>query len=192
MGRNHISPAKRGICDFAPSIEPLIAFEATIKLHTVNPYVLVSAAQAHTLRPGWRRPMPVLVQVNGLPDPPWRINMMPTGDGDFYLYLHGTVRASTATQVGDVVRVVVAFDEDYRGGPDAVGQRAIAERLKSNEAALRHWTALSASRQKEVVRYIGRLKSEDARVRNLDTLQRVLAGSGERFLGRFWTAPSPE
>jgi hypothetical protein len=69
--------------------------------------------------------MPVLVQVNGLPDPPWRVNMMmqPIGDGDFYLYLDGDVRASTTTQVGDVVRVAVAFDEDYRGGPDAVGRR---------------------------------------------------------------------
>jgi hypothetical protein len=66
-----------------------VRFKALIKVHGVNPYVLVSAKRASQLRPGWRRPMPVLVTINGKPEKPWRINMMPVGDGSFRLYLHG-------------------------------------------------------------------------------------------------------
>jgi hypothetical protein len=46
-----------------------------------NPYTLVTPAQAKALKPGWRKPLPVLVRINGKPAEPWRINMMPVGDG---------------------------------------------------------------------------------------------------------------
>jgi len=36
--------------------------------------------------------MPVLIKINNKPNPPWKINMIPAGNGDFYLYLHGDVR----------------------------------------------------------------------------------------------------
>jgi len=42
------------------------------------------------LKSDWHRPMPVRVQVNGKARyPRWRINLMPVGDGDFFLYLLG-------------------------------------------------------------------------------------------------------
>jgi Domain of unknown function (DUF1905) len=47
--------------------------------------------------------MPVRIQVNGKPDTFWRINLMPAGDGDYLLYLHGHVRKASGTSVGDVV-----------------------------------------------------------------------------------------
>jgi len=59
----------------------------------------------------------VSVQVNGKPDTPWRINLMPVGDGDFFLYLHGQVRKASGTSVGDVVSITLAFDDEYKGGP---------------------------------------------------------------------------
>jgi hypothetical protein len=43
-----------------------------------------------------------------------RINMMPVGDGRFYLYPHGDVRKASGTAVGDRVRVEIAFDASYR------------------------------------------------------------------------------
>ena len=72
-------------------------FRAKIELRGINPYVLVSAARAARIRAGWKKPMPVLVQVNGRPEPAWPINMMPAGDGGFYLYLDGTVRKASGT-----------------------------------------------------------------------------------------------
>ncbi len=69
-----------------------------MKIRGINPYVLVSAVRARKIKPQWRRPLPVLVRINGHPKKtPWRINMMPVGDGSFYLYLHESVRHASET-----------------------------------------------------------------------------------------------
>ena len=69
-----------------------LRFRAPMEINRINPYVLVRADQAARLKRNWRKPMPVRVQVNGKPEVPWRINLMPVGDGHFFLYLHGQVR----------------------------------------------------------------------------------------------------
>src|SRR5690348_13173036 len=62
-----------------------LRFLAVIRMRGINPYVHVSASRANQLRKDWRKPMPVLTRVNGEPAAkPWRINMMPAGDGSFY------------------------------------------------------------------------------------------------------------
>jgi hypothetical protein len=89
-------------------------FQSTIKIRDGNPYIHVTAQRATKIKPDWRKPMPVLVQINGKPDVPWKINMMPIGDGAFYLYLHGYVRKASHTKVGDEVTVDVEFDRKYK------------------------------------------------------------------------------
>jgi hypothetical protein len=167
-----------------------LQFRATIQIRGVNPYVLVSAEQAAGLRSGWRKPMPVRIQVNGKPDVPWRINMMPVGDGDFFLYLAGEVRKASATGVGDRVSLSVAFDDDYKGGPaDLVW---FEDELAGNDAAGRAWDSLSPSRQKEIVRYLANLKSPEARRRNLERALGVLSGDQARFMARSWNTADGE
>ena len=97
--------------------KPRVRFRAGIKIRGINPYVHVSAEVAGALKPGWRRPMPVRVQIDGEPNPAWPINMMPGGDGSFYLYLHAQLRDASRTKVGDQVTVEISFDDQYRGGP---------------------------------------------------------------------------
>ena len=94
-----------------------ICFEAVIEIRGVNPFVGVSSAQAEALKPGWRKPLPVLVSINGDSAIAWRTNMMPGGNGNFYLYLHGNMRKASGTKVGDRVRVEIEFDAAYRNGP---------------------------------------------------------------------------
>ena len=137
-----------------------------MKIVEINPYVLVSAARARQLKPGWRKPMPVLVRVNGAPKRAWRINMMPTGRGSFYLYLHGDVRKASKTGVGDRVEVEIAFDEAYRGGPGPLTSWFRAA-LAASPKALRTWNARTPSAQKEMLRYLVHLKTPAARVRIL-------------------------
>ncbi len=167
---------------------PKLRFHAQIEIRGINPYVLVSAAQAAKLKPDWRKPMPVHVQIDGKPDVPWRINMMPAGDGNFFLYLHGQVRTASGTGVGDVVSVAVAFDDGYKGGPLDPMPRWFGDELKQNPAARRGWNRLPPSRQKEVIRYLVRLKSPQARQRNVLRALHVLAGGKSRFMGRAWEA----
>ncbi len=166
---------------------PILRFRAVIIIHGVNPYVLVSAERASKLQPNWRRPMPVLVQINGQPQEPWPINMMPIGDGSFRLYLHEKVRKASSTGVGDRVEVEVRFDGKYKGGPAHPMPVWFRTALGKNSVARKNWQALIPSRKKEVLRYFASLKSAEARERNLVRAIRVLSGKGERFMARSWS-----
>jgi len=165
---------------------PALQFRAKMEIRDLNPYVLVSAENAALLKPSWRRPMPVRVQINGEPDPPWRINMMPVGNGSFYLYLHGDVRKASGTKIGDVINVEISFDHEYRGGPADPMPSWFEDALRLNPAAQLGWDSLPPSRQKEIVRYLARLKSQEAQQRNTKQALHVLAGGKARFMARDW------
>ena len=161
-------------------------FTAVIQIRGVNPFILVSASRANAIRPGWRKPLPVLVRVNGKPANAWRINMMPVGNGSFYLYLHGDIRKASSTAVGDRVCVEIDFDASYRNGPQHPMPRWFKRALAGNPPAMKSWTALSPSRKKEILRYFSGLNSPDARARNLAKALHVLSGETGRFMGRAW------
>jgi hypothetical protein len=164
-----------------------VEFRAAIRVIGVNPYVLVSKRIAERVKPGWRKPMPVLVRINGKPRERWRINMMPKGDGSFYLYLHGNVRKASNTNAGDRVHVRLSFDTAYRGGPEHPFPSWFRIPLSKNAKAFAAWNALTPSRQKEILRYFVWLKSDDARERNLKRALAALSGRPGRFMARSWT-----
>jgi hypothetical protein len=161
-------------------------FSAVINIRGINPFILVSASRANAIKPGWRKPLPVLVRINGKPAKSWRISMMPVGNGNFYLYLNGEVRKASGTSVGDRVRVEVEFDADYRNGPQHPMPRWFKEALAGNPQAKKNWIALVPSRKKEILRYFSRLNSPDARARNLARAIHVLSGEAGRFMARAW------
>ena len=163
-----------------------LRFRSVIQINGINPYVLVSATRAARVRKGWRKPLPVRVRINGQPEKPWRINLMPIGDGSFYLYLHGDVRNASKTKVGDTVAVELEFDDEYRGGPAHPMSPSFRAALKKTPSAMRAWQALIPSRQKEILRYFSHLKSPEAEARNLQRVIHVLAGGKARFMGRSW------
>lgn len=163
-----------------------LRFEAVMRIRESNPYILVSKARVARIRPGWKRPLPVLVRINGKPAEAWRINMMPAGDGTFYLYLHGEVRKASGTGVGDKVEVEVGFDAAYRNGPQHPMPAWFGSPLRKHAKARKAWEALPPSRKKEVLRYFSRLKGEEARARNLQQALRVLSGEPGRFMARDW------
>lgn len=170
--------------------EPIrLQLRGRIELIGVNPFVRVRAEQARRLREGWKRPLPVRVQINGAPDPPWPVSMMPIGDGDFYLYLSGIVRKASNTKVGDVVEVSLEFDSGYKAGPTHPIPPSFARGLEESPRAEAAWRNLPPSLQKEMLRYLANLRSSEARRRNVDRALRVLGGSRERFLGRAWNEP---
>lgn len=163
-----------------------LEFASTIEIRGINPFVLVSARRAKTIKPGWRKPLPVLVRLNGKPAKAWRINMMPVGDGSFYLYLQGAIRKASGTTVGDRVHVEVEFDGAYRGGPLHSMPKWFQDALDGNSAAKKNWEALLPSRKKEILRYFAALKSDEARARNVARALRALSGEATRFMARSW------
>jgi len=165
----------------------MMTFRGIIKIRGINPYVAVSAARASVLKPGWRRPLPVLLRINGQPPVPSRTNMMPAGDGSFYLYLNGVIRAAAGVSVGNVVQVEIESDSNYRNGPLHSMPAWFRRELKQNPQAQKSWAVLSPSRKKEILRYFAGLKSPQARARNLAKAIQVLSGQAVRFMARQWT-----
>jgi len=165
---------------------PVLQFKAVMQIFNGNPYVLVSKIRSAKLKAGWRKPMPVLIRINGKPENAWRINMMPIGDGSFYLYLHGDVRKASRTKVGDRVDVECAFDVEYKNGPMHAMPSWFEMALVKNKKAKNAWGELIPSRQKEILRYFSWLKSDDAKIRNLKKVMDVLSGKPGRFMARSW------
>lgn len=161
-------------------------FYGAIEIRGINPYIHVEAKTANRIKAGRRKPIPVLARINGQPKQPWRINLMPRGDGSFYLYLHGSVRKASATKPGDRVMVELSFDESYRAGSGYAVPPWFRAALRRNRRARDAWQALIPSRKKEILRYFAALKSPEARARNLRRAIEVLSGSEARFMARTW------
>ncbi|MFO1184461.1 MAG: DUF1905 domain-containing protein [Bauldia sp.] len=159
-------------------------FRPRVAIRGINPYVTVPAELAERLKAGWRKAMPVRAWLNGRPREGWPINLMPNGDGDFTLYLRGEARKAAGVAVGDEVRISLVFDADYAPLPAMPADFAAA--LAADAGARGGWSALTQSRQKEIVRYIGNLKSEAARRRNIERALRMLGGEGGRYMARDW------
>lgn len=164
----------------------MLRFSSVIKINGINPYVYVDAKQAGRLKKNWRKPLPVTVQINGQPETPWRINLMPAGDGNFYLYLNATVRKASSTKVGDRVVVQLCFDHEYRSGPSHVPPPWFNTALQRNRRADKAWNALVPSRQKEILRYFAALKSAEAKACNLERAIEALSGNEVRYMARTW------
>jgi hypothetical protein len=112
--------------------------------------------------------------------------MMPVGDGDYYLYLHGDVRKASGTGVGDTVEIKLRFDTSYRNGPMHEMPAWLADALAHDAVVQGNWLSLTPSRQKEVLRYFAGLKSDEAKQRNLLRLMDALRGNPVQFMGRPW------
>ena len=159
-------------------------FRAVIEIRGINPFIRVSASQAEAIKPGWRKPLPVLLRISGRPDKASRTNLMPTGDGSFYLYLNEIVRSAADASVGDRVSIEMEFDDDYRTGPQHPIPDWLKDGLERNPEAQKNWEALPPSRKKEILRYFAQLKSVEARNRNLCKILSVLSGEPGRFMAR--------
>lgn len=163
-----------------------LRFRSEIEIEGINPFVLVSARRVARIQKNWRKPLPVRVRVNGKPEKGWRINLIPVGDGSFYLYLNGDVRKAAKAKVGDMVTVDLEFDDEYKGGPANPIPSWFSQALAENRDAKRAWMDLVPSRQKEILRYFSWLKTPAAQVRNAQRAIHVLAGGKGRFMGRAW------
>lgn len=161
-------------------------FHGLIQIRGINPYVLVTAKVASKLKKDWHKPLPVSVRINERPNRPWRINLMPVGDGSFYLYLHESVRKASRSKIGDRVTVDLSFDDTYRNGPAHPLPGWFRVALQENAKAKSAWNALIPSRKKEILRYFATLKSAEAKTRNLNKAIQVLSGTEARFMARTW------
>jgi hypothetical protein len=157
------------------------AFSATIRLLGVNPYVAVPARERKRIFTAAGReqgPVPVRGRVDATP---FRQTLVKY-QGQWRLYLNTPLRRAAGKDVGDRVSVEVEFDPApiQEPVPPAL-KRALQEHADARAA----FGALSASRRKEICRYLNGLKTEPSRERNLRKVLDYLSGgspSGAAFL----------
>lgn len=157
----------------------MLSFSAKIQIIGVNPYVLLPAAVLKELFKQADKDKGA-IQVKGtLNKKPFLQNLVKYS-GKWCLYLNGPMRKAACIEVGDMADVKIEFDPKPRTIP-------IHPKLKTafskDKKAKEVFDSLPPSRQKEIVRYISNLKSEEAIDKNIKRALGFLGGEG-RFIGR--------
>jgi Bacteriocin-protection, YdeI or OmpD-Associated/Domain of unknown function (DUF1905) len=155
------------------------SFNAKIQIIGVNPYVLLPAAVLKIIFREAKKdkgPIPVKGNIEGHP----YIQTLVKYSGKWRLYVNGHMLKASKKKVGDKVNITVEYDVKER--KSAIHPK-LAKALKENSEAKKIFDSLSASRQKEIIRYINHLKSEEAVNRNVVRAINFLM-SRDRFAGR--------
>ena len=100
--------------------------------------------------------------------------------GHWRLYLNTPMRKSAEKDVGQVTRIEIEFDPNERKIPF---HPKFKKALKENEHAKRIFDSLTPSLQKEILRYLSFLKTEESLNRNVKKAVNFLMGK-EKFIGR--------
>lgn len=155
------------------------SFKAVIYIIGINPYVLLPENVLKTVFKDAGKdkgPIPVKGKIDGNDF----IQTLVKYSGDWRLYINTPMLQSCGKEVGDSVKIQLAFDEKERPTPMHADLEVALKKSKKAKAV---FDQLPPSRQKEIKRYINSLKSEEARERNIKKAIRFLAGK-ERFIGR--------
>lgn len=100
--------------------------------------------------------------------------------GKWRLYLNTPMRKAAGKDVGDVISIQIDFDAEERLTP-MHPKFEIA--LNKNKKVKDCFYSLPPSRQKEILRYINNLKTEESINKNIKRAINFLSGK-ERFIGR--------
>jgi hypothetical protein len=154
------------------------SFSAKIYKIGVNPYVLPPQEVLEKLfEQAGRHKSPLRVK-GKLNDHPFKQTLVKY-IGKWRLYLNTPMRKATGTDVGDRVEVTIEFDPAER--TTAMPPKLLTA-LNGNKKALQVFESLPPSRRKEIMRYIGFLKSEKSIDKNVSRAIMFLLGK-ERFIG---------
>jgi Bacteriocin-protection, YdeI or OmpD-Associated/Domain of unknown function (DUF1905) len=120
--------------------------------------------------------VPVRGTINGHP---LRSNVMPWGDGRFYLLVSRDVRTAAGVGPGDEVAVTLERDDAPR---EVETPEALAEALAQSPAAAEGWEKLPPSAKKQYADWIAEAKREETRQRRLAQAIELIA-EGKRLRG---------
>jgi hypothetical protein len=155
------------------------SFSATIKIIGINPYVFIPEYVLEELfiRAGKSKgAIPVKGKLNGKPF----IQTLVKYSGAWRLYLNTPMRKAAGIDVGDVAHVEIDFDSK----PRVIHiHTKLATAFRRNKKAKQVFDSLSPSRQKEIVRYINHLKTDESIERNIKKIIQHLTGK-KTFAGR--------
>jgi len=155
------------------------SFSATIFKIRINPYVLVPLPVLTELfrQSGKNKgPIPVRGTLNGKKF----IQTLVKYSGKWRLYLNTPMRKAASIDTGDSANIKIEFNPK----PPAITMHPkLHHALAQNKKAALVFKKLTASYQKEIMRYINLLKTEQSVDRNVEKAIQHLLGK-QRFIGR--------
>ena len=155
------------------------SFSSEIFIIGVNPYVLLPQKVLDAIFKQAKKdkgPIPIRGTLNGHKFTQTLVKY----SGKWRLYLNMPMRKAAAIDVGDVAHVKIEFDPQEK---IIAMHPELKKAFQQNKTAHSVFKKQSPSRQKEIVRYISFLKSEEAVMRNIARAIKFLEGK-ERFVGR--------
>lgn len=154
------------------------SFTATILIIGINPYVgLPEHVLATLFRQAGRNkgPIPVRGRLNGKKFTQTLVKY----HGDWRLYLNTQMRQDAGLDVGDDAALEVEFDPEPRIVPM---HPKLARALSKNREAKAAFEKLVPSRQREILRYLNSIKTEESLVRNVEKVIQHLLGRRSKGL----------
>lgn len=155
------------------------SFSAKIQIIGINPYVLLPASILKYIfqKAGKDKgAIPVKLKIG---DKNFIQNLVKYG-GKWRLYLNTPMRNAASKEVGDMIDVQIDFDATPRTTPV---HPKLKKAFRENKEAKKAFDELSPSRQKEILKYINFLKSEESVDKNVQRAITHLTSS-KPFIGR--------
>lgn len=154
-------------------------FSARIKIIGINPYVSVPKKILKSIFADAgkdRGPIPIKGSVNGKK----YLQTLVRYAGEWRLYINTIMLPRSPERIGEKIEVVIVFDPNER---KIQMHPMLKKALVANSPALTAFKQLSPSRQKEIVRYISYLKTEEKIMENIEKAIGYLLGKN-KFVGR--------
>ncbi len=154
-------------------------FKATLDIIGINPFVYVPEQILNDLftQAGKDKGhIPVCIVINNNQHKQTLVKF----SGDWRLYINTTILKNSPKRIGETIDIAIEFDPADRS---IKPHPEFLKALDQNKEAKQVFESLSASRQKEIIRYISFLKSADSVTRNVQKAMGFLTGKN-RFVGR--------
>jgi hypothetical protein len=155
------------------------SFTAKIFIIGVNPYVLLPAVVLNYIFEKAGKDKGTIPVQGKLQGHAFTQTLVKYSD-KWRLYLNTPMRKAAGIDVGDMADVEIDFDPRPRTTPMHL---KLKKAFKENPEAKKAFDKLSPYRQKEILRYINFLKSEESVERNVQKAVSHLLGK-QRFVGR--------
>ena len=155
------------------------SFKSKIFIIGINPHVLLPSTVLKYIFQKARKDkgaIPVQLKIGGKDF----IQNLVRYSGKWRLYLNGPMRKAAGKDVGDTIEIQIDFDPRPRTTPI---HPKLKKAFKENSIAKKAFEKLNPSRQKEILRYINFLKSEESVDKNVQRAIAHLAGK-QSFVGR--------
>lgn len=154
-------------------------FSAEIYIIGINPYVFIPKTYLNYLFERSKKEkgkIPVTIKIDGHSFKQTLIKYA----GHWRLYLNTPMRKAAGKEVGDMATFEIDFDPEPR---EIFAHPKLVEALNKNRKAKEAFDLLAPYLQKEIIRYIANLKTEESINRNVIKAIQFLLGN-ERFIGR--------